>query len=135
MTVRPALLAVSDVSNFRDAIGNPKGSNVVLPYTPRPNLRRMLDDNRFALGETFTKTRGDNLTLKGDIEFGNLTLSSISNFRSWTQHGAQDSDGTLVDPPTPLFVTGDVPAIGNNDGRFIASQWSQELPTCPGAHR
>jgi iron complex outermembrane receptor protein len=127
MKVRPALIAVSDVSNFRDAAANPTGSNVVLPYTPRPNLRRLLDDNQFALGKTFTKTRGDNITLKGDLELGSLTLSSISNFRSWAQRGAQDSDGTLVDPPTPLFVTGDVPSIGENDGHFVDSQWSQEL--------
>lgn len=128
MTVRPALLAVSDISNLRDATTNPTGSNVVLPYTPRPGLRQLLKDNRFALNDTYTTTRGDNFTLKGDFDLGpDLTLSSISNFRSWSQRGAQDSDGVLVDPPTPLFVSGNTPAVGDNDAHNVDSQWSQEL--------
>lgn len=42
-------------------------------------------------------------------------------------------DIAAIDPPTPAFVTGDVPNIGDNDGHLIDSQWSQELRLSSGA--
>lgn len=123
--VHPAIIAVSDVSSFSGA-----APYLVRPYTPRPGLAQLLEDNRFGLNfPTFTETSGHNLTLKVDYDLTDgVTLYSITNFRDWRQTGSQDSDGTAIDPPLPSpFVIGDISNFGDNDGRFYDAQWSQEL--------
>ena len=124
----PALLAVSDVSNLRDEVTNPAGSNVVLPYTVRPNLKELLKDRRFALNvETFTRTKGRSATLQADQVFDWATLTSITNYRDWRIRGQLDSDGTAVNPPTPAFVTGEISNVGDNGGKQFEWQWSHEM--------
>ena len=123
----PALLAISDVSNLRDETTNPTGSNVLMPYTLRPDLKQLLDDRRVALNvETFTRTKGRTATLQADQVFDWATLTSITNYRDWRVRGQLDSDGTAVNPPTPAFVTGDITNVGDNGGRQFEWQWSEE---------
>lgn len=124
----PGTLAVSDISNLRDQNSNPAGSNVVYPYVPRKGLGQLLADDRFALNyPTYTRIIGQNVTGRLNWDLGSLSLVSITNYRRWRLQGSQDSDGTLVDPPTPIFVTGDISNVGDNDGRFRDTQFSQEV--------
>lgn len=129
-----ATIAIADVSAFRDAVSNPTGSNTVYPYTLRPGLDALVDNNRFAQNvPTYSDVIGRNATLKLEWDLDAVVLNSISNYREWDLKGVQDSDGTAIDPPTPVFVTGNVPNIGDNDGHLIDSQWSQELRLSSGA--
>ena len=123
----PALLAVSDERNRRDEITNPAGSNILSPYTVRPDLKQVLDDRRVALNvETFTRTKGRSATFQADQVFDWATLTSITNYRDWRIRGQLDSDGTAVNPPTPAFVTGQITSAGDNNGKQFEWQWSQE---------
>ena len=131
----PALLAISDVSNLRDEVTNPTGSNVLLPYTLRPDLQQVLKDQRVALNvDTFTRTKGRTITLQGDQVFDWATLTSITNYRDWRVRGQLDSDGTAVNPPTPPFVTGDISNVGDNGGRQFEWQWSHEMRLAGSGH-
>lgn len=126
--VEPATIAIGDVSNFRDATTNPTGSNLVYPYTLRPGLDALVDNNSFAQNvPTYSDVIGRNVTLKAEWDLDSVVFNSITNYREWDLKGSQDSDGTAIDPPTPAFVTGNVPNIGDNDGHLVDSQWSQEL--------
>ncbi len=132
--IEAATIAIADVSAFRDATSNPTGTNLVYPYTQRPGLDGLVDNNRFAQNvPTYSDVTGRNATLKLEWDLDAFVLNSISNYREWDLKGQQDSDGTAIDPPTPAFVTGDVPNIGDNDGHLIDSQWSQELRLSSGA--
>lgn len=124
----PGTLAIYSPSNLRDQATNPTGTNVVVPYVVRPDLQSLLDGNRFQLNQTtFTRINGQNLTGRINWGLGPVTLTSVTNYRRWQMQGAQDSDGTLIDPPTPAFVTGDTPNIGDNNGHFRDDQVSQEI--------
>ena len=124
----PALIAISDVSNLRDEVSNPAGSNVVMPYTVRPDLKTLMKDRRFALNvDTFTRTKGRSATLQADQKFDWATLTSITNYRDWRIRGQLDSDGTAINPPTPAFVTGAVDNVGDNGGTQFEWQWSHEM--------
>jgi iron complex outermembrane receptor protein len=123
----PGVIAVSNTSNLASA-ANPTGSNVVFPYVPQPGLQNTLGHDQFASNfPTFTQITGQNLTARLTWNLPTAQLTSISNYRAWNMHGQQDSDGTAVVPPTPLFVVGVIPNVGDNNGRFVDSQASEEL--------
>jgi iron complex outermembrane receptor protein len=123
----PGVLAISPVANYASA-ANPNGSNVVLPYVVRPGLNQLLSENDFDSNvPTFTEISGQNVTARVVWDLEHQTLTSISNYRTWNMHGQQDSDGNGVVPLTPLFVSPAVTNIGDNDGRFVDSQYSQEI--------
>ena len=125
----PGTIAISDTRNLRDETTNPTGSNTVFPYVLRPDLDAVKDGSRYDLNfPTFTRIRGNNLTGRINYNFGDVTLTSITNYREWTLRGSQDSDGTGVNPPNPPFVTGSpITNIGNNSQYSPDSQFSQEL--------
>ncbi len=123
----PGVLAISPVTNYASA-ANPTGSNVVMPYVVRPGLNQLLSENDFESNvPTFTEISGQNVTARVVWDLDHETLTSISNYRTWNMHGQQDSDGNSVVPLTPLFVSPAVTNIGDNDGRFVDSQYSQEV--------
>ena len=128
MQSNPALIAVSDVSQLKSA-SNPTGTNTVYPYTLRSNLNALIKSNHFAQTiNTFTKTKGSSLTLKGNLDLGHgYNLTSISNYRDWYQNGQQDSTVTGVVPVLPIFVTGSAPAVGYNKAHNVDSQFSEEV--------
>jgi iron complex outermembrane receptor protein len=124
----PGTVNISDIRNLRDERTNPTGTNVVTPYVFRPDLKEVLDDNLYGFNSpSFTRIRGDNFTGKVEWDLGGVTLNSVTNYRTWELEGAQDSDGTPFDPPTPAFVTGTVNNIGNNAQTGPDRQFSQEL--------
>jgi hypothetical protein len=43
------MIAVSDISNLRDAAATPAGINIVTPYVPRPGLDSLVERGRFSL--------------------------------------------------------------------------------------
>ncbi len=85
------------------------------PFTPRPDLDQVLDDDGFNFNDV-NSADSDNysLTLSGEIDFGWATLSTISAYRDYSLDGLQDSDSG----PLRLF---------NNDGQIGSEQFSQEL--------
>ena len=125
----PGTINISDVSNLRDQNTNPGGSNIVFPYTLRPDLASVLENNRFSLNfPTFTTIKGANITGRANWDLGSVTLTSVTNYREWQLAGTQDSDGTAVDPPNPPFVTGLIDNLGNNSNSNTRDQqWTQEL--------
>lgn len=124
----PGVINISDTRNLRDQTSNPGGSNVVTPYTFRPDVNALLANNRFSFNfPTFTRIRGDNFTGKIEWDLGPVVVNSITNYRLWELQGSQDSDGTPFDPPNPAFVTGTVNNIGNNAQSSADRQFSQEL--------
>jgi iron complex outermembrane receptor protein len=125
----PGTIAISDTRNLRDETTNPTGSNIVFPYVPRPDLDAVQEGNRYDLNfPTFTRIRGNNLTGRINYDLGEVTLTSITNYREWTLRGSQDSDGTGLNPPNPPFVTGSpISNIGSNSQFSPDSQFSQEL--------
>jgi iron complex outermembrane receptor protein len=123
----PGVLAISPVANYA-SVTNPTGTNVVTPYVVRPGLNQLLSEDDFESNfPTFTEISGQNLTARVVWNLSHETLTSISNYRTWNMHGQQDSDGNAVVPLTPLFVSPAVTNIGDNTGRFVDSQYSQEL--------
>ena len=125
----PGTIAISDTRTLRDKVTNPTGSNTVFPYVARPDLDDARDDNRYDLNfRTYSRTRGRNLTGRVTYAFDAATLTSVTNYREWDQIGSQDSDGTGVNPPNPVFVGGPaITNIGDNFTRAEDSQFSQEL--------
>jgi iron complex outermembrane receptor protein len=125
----PGTIAISDTRALRDEVTNPTGSNTVFPYVARPDLDDARDNNRYDLNfRTYSRTRGRNLTGRVTYAFDAATLTSVTNYREWDQIGSQDSDGTGVNPPNPVFVGGPaITNIGNNFTRAQDSQFSQEL--------
>jgi iron complex outermembrane receptor protein len=125
----PGTIAISDTRALRDEVTNPTGSNTVFPYVSRPDLDDARDDNRYDLNfRTYSRTRGRNLTGRVTYAFDAATLTSVTNYREWDQIGSQDSDGTGVNPPNPVFVGGPaITNIGDNFTRAEDSQFSQEL--------
>jgi len=123
----PGVLAISPVSNYASA-ANPTGTNLVTPYVVRPGLSQLLGENDFESNvPTFTEISGQNVTARVVWDLDQEALTSISNYRTWNMHGQQDSDGNAVVPLTPLFVSPAVTNIGDNDGRFVDSQYSEEV--------
>jgi iron complex outermembrane receptor protein len=127
--VVPGTIAVSDMSNLRDAVTNPTGTNVVTPYVLRPGLQGLVDNNQYALNyPTYTAIEGRNYTGRVEWQLGSTTLTAISNYRTWHLNGSQDSDGTAIQPPNRIFVTGALGDIGDNrNGNSRDRQYSQEL--------
>lgn len=124
----PGTVNIADTRNLRDQTTNPAGSNVVRPYTFRPDIADVLENGRFGFNfPSFTRIRGDNFTAKLEWTLGAVTLNSVTNYRTWELQGAQDSDGTPFDPPTPAFVTGTIDNVGNNAQSSNDRQFSQEL--------
>jgi len=123
----PGVIAISPVSNYASA-SNPGGSNVVMPYVTRPGLAQLLNEDDFSQNvPTFTEITGQNLTARVVWNLEHEDLTSVSNYRTWNMHGQQDSDGNAVVPLTPFFVSPAVTNIGDNDGRFVDSQYSEEI--------
>jgi len=101
----PALIAVTDVGT----------TGVASPFVPRADLQTVLDDEIFAINDrNFADSESFALTLKGEIDLGFATLSTITGYRDWSLVGAQDSDSTALQ----LF---------NNNGNVSSEQFSQEL--------
>jgi len=124
----PGTIAIADLSDVSDENTGASGRNVVYPFVPRQGLPQILEAGRFALNRpTFTELRGNSLTARGELELGDQTLVSITNYRDWRLWGMQDSDGTAIDPPEPMLVQGEIGNLGDNAAVLRDSQFSQEL--------
>jgi len=85
------------------------------PFVLRSDLDAVLDSNSFALNDpSANDSDSSSATLLLNWQFGNVTLDSVTAFRSYELIGAQDSDGTQF----TLF---------NNSGLLDSDQFSQEL--------
>lgn len=124
----PGTIAIADLSDVSDENTGVIGGNVVFPFIPRQDLQDVVQDSRYALNRsTYSDLRGANLTARGEVEVGDRTLVSITNYRTWRLSGAQDSDGTAIDPPEPAFVRGTIGNLGDNAAILRDTQFSQEL--------
>ncbi|MXO49430.1 TonB-dependent receptor [Erythrobacter vulgaris] len=124
----PGTIAIADLSDMSDERDGFFGGNVVFPFVPREDLADVVQNSRFALNRpTYTELRGTSLTARGEAAIGKLNLVSITSYRSWKLSGAQDSDGTAIDPIEPPFVAGRIGNLGDNAALLRDSQFSQEL--------
>lgn len=126
---RPGTINISDISNLRDEVTNPTGSNIVFPYRLRTDIQDIVKNSRYSFNiPTFTTIKGTNLTGRINWDLGGVTLTSVTNYRRWRLFGVQDSDGTGINPPNPTFVTGIVDNVGSNaNGNSRDRQFTQEL--------
>ncbi len=124
----PGTIAIADLSDVSDENTGALGGNVVYPFVPRQDLQYVLEASRYALNRpTYSELRGNSFTARGELELGDQTLVSITNYRTWRLSGAQDSDGTGIDPPEPAFIQGEIENVGDNAAVLRDSQFSQEL--------
>ncbi|WP_338244271.1 TonB-dependent receptor [Aurantiacibacter hainanensis] len=129
----PGTIAIADLSDVSDENTGVLGGNVVYPFVPRQDLQDVVEASRYALNRpTYSELRGNSLTARGELELGDQTLVSITNYRNWRLSGAQDSDGTAIDPPEPAFVQGEIENVGDNAAVLRDSQFSQELRLASG---
>jgi len=85
------------------------------PFIIRPDLNELLDNNSFAINDPNSNdSESTNATLLLNWQIGNISLDSVTAFRSYELVGAQDSDGTQF----TLF---------NNNGLLDSDQFSQEF--------
>jgi len=85
------------------------------PFVLRSDLDDLLDSDSFALNDpSSNESDSSSATLLLNWQLGNVTLDSVTAYRSYELVGAQDSDGTQF----TLF---------NNNGLLDSEQFSQEL--------